>query len=43
MGSALESDTRGGIRSVRAARQLTTYVKDEKGRGARCRASTTTC
>jgi hypothetical protein len=35
MGSALESDTRGGIRSVRAARQLTTYVKDEKGkRGA---------
>jgi hypothetical protein len=32
MGSALESDTRGGIRSVRAARQLTTYVKDEKGR-----------
>lgn len=32
MGSALESDTRGGIRSVRCARQLTTYVKDEKGR-----------
>jgi len=32
MGQALESDTRGGMRSVRAARQLTTYVKDDKGR-----------
>jgi hypothetical protein len=32
MGAALQSDTRGGIRSVRTARQLTTYVKDERGR-----------
>ena len=32
MGAALESDIRGGIRSVRGARQLTTYVQDEKGR-----------
>jgi hypothetical protein len=32
MGSALESDTRGGLRSVKAARQLTTYIRDEKGR-----------
>ena len=32
MGAALEGDTRGGLRSVKAARQLTVYVKDEKGR-----------
>lgn len=31
-GAALESDTRGGLRSVKTARQLTVYVKDEKGR-----------
>ena len=32
MGAALEGDTRGGLRSVKTARQLTVYVKDEKGR-----------
>jgi hypothetical protein len=32
MGQALEGDSRGGIRSLRFARQLTTYVRDEKGR-----------
>jgi hypothetical protein len=32
MGHALEGDTRGGIRSMRFARQLTTYVRDERGR-----------
>lgn len=31
-GSLLQSDVRGGLRSVRAARQLTTYVQDERGR-----------
>jgi hypothetical protein len=35
MGAALEGDIRGGLRSPRAAGQLLTYVKDEKGkRGA---------
>ena len=32
MGTALEGDTRGGLRSMRAVRQFTTYVQDEKGR-----------
>jgi len=32
MGAVLEADIHGGIRSVRMARQLNTYVKDEKGR-----------
>lgn len=32
MGAVLEADIRGGIRSARMARQLNTYVKDEKGR-----------
>lgn len=31
-GAALQSDTHGGLRSVSAARQLTVYVKDERGR-----------
>jgi hypothetical protein len=31
-GSLLQSDVRGGLASVRTARQLTTYVQDERGR-----------
>jgi ferredoxin len=31
-GQLLQSDVRGGLRSVRAARQLTVYVMDERGR-----------